>query len=247
MLHIELPEYCSRVLLHSCCAPCSGAILECMLANGIRPVVFFSNSNIAPRAEYEKRLGELLRYAESLGVETVIDSYDHDDWLDCVMLRKDGRVDGQLARCPERGARCLECFRYRLRRAALFAVDNGFDALTTTLASSRWKDLDQVNSAGREAVAFALARFADPASGADCPFHAARAAVSSLSALPPQYPAASIPEAPLSGAPSLPRLVFWEQNWRKGGLQPRRGEIVREQNFYNQNYCGCEFSERHSV
>ena len=53
-----------------------------MLANGIRPVVFFSNSNIAPRAEYEKRLGELLRYAESLGVETVIDSYDHDDcWI----------------------------------------------------------------------------------------------------------------------------------------------------------------------
>ena len=98
MLHIELPESCSRVLLHSCCAPCSGAILECMLANGIRPVVFFSNSNIAPRAEYEKRLGELLRYAESLGVETVVDRYDHDDWLDRVMLRKDGRVDGQLAR-----------------------------------------------------------------------------------------------------------------------------------------------------
>ena len=247
MLHIELPESCSRVLLHSCCAPCSGAILECMLANGIRPVVFFSNSNIAPRAEYEKRLGELLRYAESLGVETVVDRYDHDDWLDRVMLRKDGRVDGQLARCPERGPRCLECFPDRLRRAALFAVDNGFDALTTTLASSRWKDLDQVNSAGREAVAFALARFADPASGADCPFHAARAAVSSLSALPPQYPAASFPEAPLSGAPSLPKLLFWEQNWRKGGLKPRRGEIVREQNFYNQNYCGCEFSERHSV
>ena len=78
-----------------------------MLANGIRPVVFFSNSNRAPRAEYEKRLAELVRYAESLGVETVVDRYDHDDWLDRVMLRKDGRVDGQLARRPHRGPRSL--------------------------------------------------------------------------------------------------------------------------------------------
>ncbi len=51
-----------------------------------------------------------------------------------------------------------------------------------------------------------------------------------------------------SAAPaSLPSVVFWSQNWRKGGLQPRRNEIVREQCFYNQNWCGCEFSKRQTL
>ena len=51
-----------------------------------------------------------------------------------------------------------------------------------------------------------------------------------------------------SAAPaSLPSVVFWSQNWRKGGLQPRRIEIVREQCFYNQNWCGCEFSKRQTL
>ena len=46
---------------------------------------------------------------------------------------------------------------------------------------------------------------------------------------------------------ALPSVVFWSQNWRKGGLQPRRNEIVREQCFYNQNWCGCEFSKRQTL
>lgn len=191
MLKIELPAE-GRVLLHSCCAPCSGAILECMVANGIRPVIFFSNANIFPLEEYELRKAEMRRYADSLSLEVIDDDYDHKDWL-CAMRG--------LEREPERGARCLECFHYRLRRAAEYAASHDIRMLTTTLASSRWKDLEQVNQAGIRACAEVNA-----ARGSD--------------------------------------LFWWNMNWRKGGLQPRRGEIIREQNFYNQLFCGCEFSRR---
>ena len=179
-----------RVLLHACCAPCSSAIVECMLRNKMEPTVFFSNSNIYPLQEYEIRKHELIRFLKEQGVPFVEDEYDHEQWLTAIK-----GLEGE----PERGSRCSACFQFRLRRAARYAQEHGFSLLTTTLASSRWKNIHQIDTAGHIAVG-------------DCP-----------------------------------DVEWWEQNWRKGGLQPRRGEIVREQNFYNQNYCGCEFSERHSV
>ena len=192
-LDLSVPGGASRVLLHCCCAPCCGAIVELLAAKGIEPVIFFSNSNITPLAEYEKRRAEVVRYAEKFGFEVVDDEYDHDEWL--------AGVKG-LENEPERGARCLECFRFRLMRAARYAASRGLTVLTTTLASSRWKDLSQVDEAGLFAC-----EAASRESGSE--------------------------------------VLWWGQNWRKGGLQQRRGEIIREQAFYNQNYCGCEFSEKH--
>ena len=74
----------ARILVHSCCAPCSGAILEYLVQHGVRPVVFFSNSNIVPSAEYDKRYGEILRYARLLGLEIVSDAYDHEAWRSAI-------------------------------------------------------------------------------------------------------------------------------------------------------------------
>lgn len=193
MTEFEIPSPSQKLLLHSCCAPCSGAILEWMVAQGLRPTVFFSNSNIVPRDEYELRKAEIARYCASLDLDVVDDDYDHSDWLS---YAPDGCSIRQMGAEPERGARCCACFRYRLLRAARYARDHGFDVLTTSLASSRWKDLAQVNQAGLWAC-------------------------STLG----------------TGAPQ-----FWQKNWRKGGLQPRRNEIIREQAFYNQTFCGCEFS-----
>ena len=139
---VEAPGGARDILLHACCAPCSGAVLECLRDSGIRPVVFFSNSNIAPREEYELRLSELRRYGDVMGVEVVADEYDHDAWLAAVR---------GLEREPERGARCAACFRFRLARAARYAASRGLSVVATTLASSRWKDLDQVNAAGLDA------------------------------------------------------------------------------------------------
>lgn len=191
-MKLEVPPSNGRILLHSCCAPCSGAILECMVENGLKPVVFFSNSNIDTEGEFLKRLGEVRRYCGTLGLEVVADNYDHGDWLSAVK---------GLENEPERGARCLKCFKYRLLRAARYASENGFGLVTTSLASSRWKSLEQVDEAGRSAVG----QIGDDG-GTD--------------------------------------LQWWPQNWRKGGLQPRRSEIIKEQGFYNQTWCGCEFSKK---
>ncbi|MDO5000201.1 MAG: epoxyqueuosine reductase QueH, partial [Bacteroidales bacterium] len=150
MLKVEAPTGAREILLHACCAPCSGAILECLRDNGIAPVVFFSNSNIWPREEYDLRLSELRRYAALMGVELVEDAYDHAAWREAVRGLEDE---------PERGRRCAACFRFRLARAARYAASRGLPVLATTLASSRWKDLDQVNEAGESVCAAVAASF----------------------------------------------------------------------------------------
>ena len=79
--HIEVPGGESTVLLHTCCAPCSSAIVECLMKNGVRPVIYYCNPNIYPQQEYLIRKNECTRYAESLGLEIVDADYDHEEWL----------------------------------------------------------------------------------------------------------------------------------------------------------------------
>ena len=185
MLKIETPNKDDKVLLHSCCAPCSSAIIECMVANGIHPTVYYYNPNIYPLEEYETRKAEAKRFVTSQGLMFVDADYDYDGW-------KEG-VCG-LENEPERGKRCLQCFKMRLLQTARYALEHGFTTFTTTLASSRWKSLEQINEAGRWA------------------------------------------------SEQVEGVTFWEQNWRKGGLQERRNQLLKEYGFYNQQYCGCEFS-----
>ena len=74
---IQIPEGCTEVLLHACCAPCSSAIVEWMLANGVQPTIFYYNPNIFPLEEYEIRKQESKRHAESLGISWIDGDYDH--------------------------------------------------------------------------------------------------------------------------------------------------------------------------
>ncbi len=182
---ILIPEGLHEVLLHACCAPCSSAIVEWMLQHDIRPTIFYFNPNIYPLEEYEIRKQESKRHAESLGIQWIDGDYDHEAWLQ--------QVQG-LETEPERGSRCLQCFRMRLTATALQAQQLGITYFATTLASSRWKSLEQISQAG------------------------------------------------LQAQEAVERVLFWAQNWRKGGLQDRRNQLLREYNFYNQQYCGCEFS-----
>lgn len=197
---IQAPMGETKVLLHTCCAPCSSAIIEAMMQNGITPVIFYCNPNIYPREEYQIRKNECTRYAQSLGLEIIDDDYDHEAWLEAVKGMEDE---------PERGGRCLKCFKIRLLRTAEYAAKRGMRVITTTLASSRWKSLDQINEAGRWACCQINGRF--------------------------------------SAAPLASEVIWWDQNWRKGGLQERRLQIIKEYDFYNQQYCGCEFSMRKDV
>lgn len=196
---IVIPEGLHEVLLHACCAPCSSAIVEWMLANGIRPTIFYYNPNIYPREEYEIRKNESKRHAESLGIRWIDGDYDHEQWRQGVC-----GLEGE----PERGQRCQQCFILRLKAAAKKAQELGIPYFATTLASSRWKSLDQINQAGL----------------------IAQESLKSESNLSPLTP--------------HPSPLFWPQNWRKGGLQERRNQLLKEFDFYNQQYCGCEFSIR---
>lgn len=182
-----VPGDARQVLLHTCCAPCSSAIIECLMQHGVRPTIYYCNPNIYPLEEYHIRKDECTRYAQALGLDIIDADYDHEAWR-CTVQGLEGE--------PERGGRCLQCFKLRLRDTARYAHEHGFPLITTTLASSRWKSLEQINEAGRYAVT------------------------------------------------PYPDVTWWDKNWRKGGLSERRIQIIKEYGFYNQQYCGCEFSMR---
>ena len=247
---IIVPKGLKRVLLHACCAPCSSAIVEWLCAHEIEPIIFYFNPNIYPQEEYEIRKAESKRHAESLGIQWI------DGDVGCQMLdvgcqmsvvssqwsvesqesrvesqesrveSQESRVESQesrVERCynqahaewlaamhglenePERGSRCARCFYYRMLATAKKAQELGIPYFATTLASSRWKNLEQINAAGEKAAEDVGCKMLDV------------------------------------GCKMLD-VHFWAQNWRKEGLQERRNALLKEYAFYNQQYCGCEFS-----
>ena len=132
-----------RVLLHSCCAPCAGDLMERMQKSGIDLTIFFYNPNIHPKKEYEIRKNENIRFAEKLGIPFVDADYDVQNWFT--------RAKG-LERAPERGERCTKCFDMRFERTALYAYEHSFKTITSSLGISRWKDMDQINGSGLRAA-----------------------------------------------------------------------------------------------
>ena len=132
-----------RVLLHSCCAPCAGDILETLVASKIEVTLFFYNPNIHPRHEYDIRKEENKRFAEQLQIPFVDADYDMENWF----LRTKG-----LEFDPERGQRCAICFDMRFERTALYAYEQGFKVFSSTVGVSRWKDMEQVNDSGQQAA-----------------------------------------------------------------------------------------------
>ena len=198
---IIVPEGCTKVLLHACCAPCSSSIVEWLLAHGIEPVIYYYNPNIYPLEEYEIRKNESKRHADSLSITWIDDDRlqvmgygeAHESWRHDICGGLEPSKILRAANEPERGHRCEACFYHRLLATAHKAQELAIPFFATTLASSRWKSLEQINAAGTKAEA---------ATG----------------------------------------VHFWAQNWRKDGLQERRNQLLKEYNFYNQQYCGCEFS-----
>lgn len=133
------PDGENRVLMHSCCAPCAGELMELMVDNGIDLTIFFYNPNIHPKKEYEIRKNENIRYAEKLGIPFVDGDYDVQNWF--------GRAKG-LEKEPETGIRCTMCFDMRFVKTAEYAKANGFKVITSSLGISRWKKMDQINDSG---------------------------------------------------------------------------------------------------
>ena len=134
-----------QLLLHACCAPCSSATLE-RLADHFDVTILYYNPNIAPPEEYHRREAELERFVRDAGYAargiTVVElPYDPQEFYTAVK---------GLENEPERGSRCTVCYRLRMRRAAQYAKENGFDWFTTTLSISPHKDAKRINAIGQE-------------------------------------------------------------------------------------------------
>ncbi len=134
-----------RLLLHSCCGPCSTAVIERLLDDW-DITVFYFNPNIDDPREYEHRRAEQERYLKELdrGVELINGEYDPSVFYACAR-----GLEGE----PEGGLRCRECFKLRLFETARTAQRLGFDAFDTTLSVSPHKNYEEIRRAGEAASA----------------------------------------------------------------------------------------------
>ena len=131
------------LLLHSCCGPCSSAVLE-RLTEHFRVTLLYYNPNIEPEEEYLHRLSEQERLLSLLPEEVPMlpCGYDHETFE---------AFAPALADAPEGGERCLACFAMRLNYTAEQAKEHGFEYFTTTLSVGPHKNADNVNRIGEEA------------------------------------------------------------------------------------------------
>lgn len=131
-----------RVMLHSCCAPCSSYVIE-YLSNYFYLTIIYYNPNISPRDEYEKRKKEQIRLINSINTKYRVDIIDCDYDNDLY----ESKIKG-LELEPERGKRCEVCFRLRLEKTAVTAKELGYDYFGTTLTVSPYKNSLMLNEIG---------------------------------------------------------------------------------------------------
>lgn len=130
-----------RLLLHSCCAPCSTACLE-RLKDVFSITVLYYNPNVSPREEYEKRKAEQIRLLTQTGWA---------EFIDCDYAGEDfERISQGLENEPERGKRCYQCYKLRLEKTAQAAKQNNFSWFATTLTLSPHKNAQWLNAIGEE-------------------------------------------------------------------------------------------------
>ena len=128
-----------RLLLHSCCAPCSSACLE-RLKEHFSVTVLYYNPNIDEREEYEKRKAEQIRFLKETGWADFLDC-DHE-------AERFLQMSQGMENEPERGARCYRCYALRLEKTAQVAKENGFAYFATTLTLSPYKNAEWLNEIG---------------------------------------------------------------------------------------------------
>ncbi len=129
-----------QILVHMCCAPCASASGERLMLDGYKVILYFSNSNIYPELEYQKRLAYAHKLAQHWDVVIEEDTYDHEVWRE--------KIKG-FEKEPEKGARCSLCFQYSLERTAQLADRLDIPAFTTTLTLSRHKVSRQIFQLGK--------------------------------------------------------------------------------------------------
>lgn len=133
-----------RLLLHSCCAPCSSYTLK-YLSQYFDITVYYYNPNISPKAEFDKRYAEQKRLIASMpfehSVDLIMGDYCYNDFLNIAKGFED---------VPEGGERCFRCYRLRLEHTAKLAKEKGYDYFCTTLSISPLKNSQKLNEIGQE-------------------------------------------------------------------------------------------------
>lgn len=131
-----------KILLHSCCAPCSSYVIT-FLSNFFDITILYYNPNISPYEEYEKRKAEQIKIIKKLQTKNKL------NFLDCDYDNKiyNDKVKG-MENCPEGGNRCQICFNLRLEKTAELASNYNFDYFCTTLTVSPHKNSKLINQIG---------------------------------------------------------------------------------------------------
>lgn len=124
-----------KLLLHSCCAPCSSAVIERLLPH-FEITVLYYNPNIMPEEEYEKRKNEQIQFLQKMNIPMLNIEYLHQDYLNAVKGKEN---------LGEHSPRCYECYKLRLHKTAKLAKENGFDLFCTTLSVSPYKNATWIN------------------------------------------------------------------------------------------------------
>ncbi len=133
-------DYKPTLLLHACCAPCSTHCLM-VLKKYFDITIFYSNDNIYPEEEYNKRLVEIKNFCEAFDIKIKVldDGYNHQDFLDAIKGKEE---------LGERSERCYNCYLLRLEKSVIKAKKLGFEYFTTTLSLSPFKNSNWINEIG---------------------------------------------------------------------------------------------------
>ena len=139
-IHAEFKDRKPKILVHACCAVCASWPIE-FLAEHFDVTIFYNNSNIYPKEEYERRLGEGRRYIDAFGrnVHLIVVPYDNEAYTARLAPMKDD---------PEGFGRCFYCYTVRMKEAYAYAAEHGYDFFTTVMSISRQKDSQKMNEIG---------------------------------------------------------------------------------------------------
>lgn len=130
-----------KLLLHTCCAVCGAYLADFFKNQAEKILLYFYNPNIYPKEEYKKRLEIVKKMAKIYHLEFLAGEYEPDFWL-----QKTKGLENE----PEGGKRCIVCFQIRLEKTAQLAQQLGYDAFSTTLGISPYKNLSLINELGQK-------------------------------------------------------------------------------------------------
>ena len=130
----------NKILLHSCCAICSGYPISLLKEMGYSPIVYFCNPNLDTEEEFERRLQAQKKLCDYFNVELIVEPYNSNEYISFV---KGFETE------PERGKRCDKCIELRLRKTFQKASEIGVGKFTTSLVISPHKNYERISELGK--------------------------------------------------------------------------------------------------